>query len=143
CGVSLFVSMLKTIKMKLNQLRLKNFRSYFHETTIDISDLNVIIGKNDVGKSSILEALDIFFNVKPDKNDLCVDNDNSKIEITCLFDDLPEQLILDDTIETSLSDEFLLNEDGKLEIKKTFSVSNAGSVSEEAVIISQYPDNEN
>ncbi|MCF8714283.1 ATP-binding protein [Joostella atrarenae] len=129
--------------MKLNQLKLKNFRSYSRETNIDISDLNVIIGKNDVGKSSILEALDIFFNGKPDKNDLCVDNDNSKIEITCLFDDLPEQLILDDTIETSLSDEFLLNEDGKLEIKKTFSVSGAGSVSEESVIISQYPDNEN
>lgn len=129
--------------MKLNQLRLKNFRSYSLETNIDISDLNVIIGKNDIGKSSILEALDIFFNGKPDKNDLCVDNDNSKIEITCLFDDLPEQLILDDTIETSLSDEFLLNEDGKLEIKKTFSVSGAGSISEESVIISQYPDNEN
>ncbi len=129
--------------MKLNKLKLKNFRSYSQETEIDISDLNVIIGKNDVGKSSILEALDIFFNGKPDKNDLCIENDNSRIEITCVFSDLPEQLILDDTIATSLSDEYLLNSDDKLEIKKSFPVSASGSVSEESVIICDYPDNEN
>ena len=129
--------------MKLNKLKLKNFRSYSQETEIDISDLNVIIGKNDVGKSSILEALDIFFNGKPDKNDLCIENDNSRIEITCVFSDLPEQLILDDTIVTSLSDEYLLNSDDKLEIKKSFPVSGSGSVSEESVIICDYPDNEN
>ncbi|WP_299334776.1 ATP-binding protein [uncultured Psychroserpens sp.] len=129
--------------MKLNKLKLKNFRSYSQETEIDISDLNVIIGKNDVGKSSILEALDIFFNSKPDKNDLCIENDNSRIEITCVFSDLPEQLILDDTIATSLSEEYLLNSDDKLEIKKSFPVSASGSVSEESVIICDYPDNEN
>ena len=43
--------------MKLNKLKLKNFRSYSQETEIDISDLNVIIGKNDVGKSSILKMI--------------------------------------------------------------------------------------
>ncbi|MEH1008238.1 ATP-binding protein [Winogradskyella sp. ECml5-4] len=129
--------------MKLNKLKLKNFRSYSQETEIDVSDLNVIIGKNDVGKSSILEALDIFFNGKPDKNDLCIENDNSRIEITCIFSDFPEQLILDDTNPTSLSDEYLLNSENKLEIKKSFPISASGSVSEESVIICDYPDNEN
>lgn len=129
--------------MKLKTLRLKNFRSYSRETEIDISDLNVIIGKNDVGKSSILEALDIFFNGKPDKNDLSVVNDESQIEISCIFNDLPDILILDDSVETSLSDEFLLNSDGDLEIKKKFLVSKTESISEEAVIICEHPDNEN
>lgn len=129
--------------MKLNKLKLKNFRSYSQETEIDVSDLNVIIGRNDVGKSTILEALDIFFNGKPDKDDLCISNENSQIEITCVFDDLPDNLILDDTIETSLKEEFLLNSSNKLEIKKKFPVSGAGSVSEESVIICEYPDNEN
>lgn len=129
--------------MKLNKLKLKNFRSYSQETEIDVSDLNVIIGRNDVGKSTILEALDIFFNGKPDKDDLCISNDNSQIEITCVFDDLPDNLILDDTIETSLKEEFLLNSSNKLEIKKKFPVSGAGSISEESVIICEYPDNEN
>ncbi|RCS27250.1 lantibiotic ABC transporter [Polaribacter sp. WD7] len=129
--------------MKLKTLKLKNFRSYSQETEIHISNLNVIIGKNDIGKSTILEALNIFFNGKPDKNDLCIENDNSKIEITCVFTELPDELILDDTISTNLSDEFLLNSDGKLEIKKIFPVSGSGSVSEESVIVCDYPDNEN
>ena len=127
--------------MKLVKLNLKNFRSFDSDTEIKISDLNVIIGKNDVGKSTILEALDIFFNGKPDKNDLSVNNDNARIEITCFFDELPDEIVLDDTTETSLVDEFLLNNNGQLEIKKTFPVSNAGSVSEEATIICNYPDN--
>jgi len=129
--------------MKLKKLKLKNFRCYSDETEIIISDLNVIIGKNDVGKSSVLEALDVFFNGKPDKNDLSVVNDSSQIEISCVFNDLPETLILDDSVETSLDDEYLLNAEGDLEIKKKFLVSGAGSISEEAVIICEHPDNEN
>lgn len=129
--------------MKLKKLKLKNFRCYSTEVETDISDLNVIIGKNDVGKSSILEALNIFFNGKPDKDDLSIANDNSQIEMTCVFNDLPDTLILDDTVETSLKDEYLLNNEGDLEIKKMFPVSGSGSVSEKAVIVCQYPDNDN
>lgn len=123
--------------MKLTKLRLRNFRSYSQTTEIDITDLNVIIGKNDVGKSSVLEALDIFFNGKPDKNDLCITGDSNAIEITCFFDDFPERLILDDAVETSLNDEYLLNSQSQLEIKKKFSVG--ATVTEETVIVCQYP----
>ena len=48
--------------MRLHEVILKNFRGYYGETRIAISDLTALIGKNDVGKSTILEALDIFFN---------------------------------------------------------------------------------
>ncbi len=128
--------------MKLKTLRLKNFRSYSIESEISISDLNVLIGRNDVGKSSILEALDIFFNGKPDMNDLSVTHDSPQIEITCVFDNLPDNLILDDTVSTSLSDEYLLNNSGDLEIKKTYPISRAGSISEKTKIICQYPDHD-
>ncbi|MEO2051943.1 MAG: ATP-binding protein [Allomuricauda sp.] len=128
--------------MVLSYLKLKNFRGFSQETSIKISDLNVLIGKNDIGKSSILEALDIFFNGKPDKNDLSIDNDNSRIEISCVFNDLPETLVLDDTVETSLTDEFLINGDGELEIKKIFPITASGSVSEEVYIICNYPSRE-
>ena len=46
--------------MKLKTLRLKNFRGYYEETSIDFSHLTAFVGKNYMGKSSILEALDIF-----------------------------------------------------------------------------------
>ena len=61
--------------MKIESIKIKNFRSYEKETEIRFDDLSVLVGKNDIGKSTILEALDIFFNdgtgvVKIDKNDL-------------------------------------------------------------------------
>ena len=40
--------------MKLRAVILKNFRGYFLETRIPVDDLTALIGKNDVGKSTIL-----------------------------------------------------------------------------------------
>jgi len=48
--------------MKLKEVKLQNFRGYKNETTISFENLNVFIGRNDAGKSSILNALNIFFN---------------------------------------------------------------------------------
>lgn len=46
--------------MKIKSMKVKNFRGYSDETIVNFDDLTVIVGKNDVGKSTILEALDIF-----------------------------------------------------------------------------------
>jgi putative ATP-dependent endonuclease of the OLD family len=128
--------------MKLKQFKLKNFRGYKDLTSINIDDLNVLIGKNDVGKSTILEGLDIFFNGKPDKDDLSVSHDNSTIELICVFSDLPNEIILDETNPTNLKNEFLLNAEGNLEIIKRFPISDSGSVSEEAFVKCLSPDHE-
>lgn len=48
--------------MKIHSLKLKNFRGYKDELSISFGDLTAFVGRNDVGKSTILEALDIFFN---------------------------------------------------------------------------------
>ena len=60
--------------MKIDTVKLENFRGYAKQTKISFEDLTVFVGKNDIGKSSVLEALDIFFNdgrgaVKFDKSD--------------------------------------------------------------------------
>lgn len=47
--------------MKIEKLILHNFRGYDH-TEIIFNDFNCIVGKNDVGKSTIFEALNWFFN---------------------------------------------------------------------------------
>ena len=46
--------------MKIHSLKLKNFRGYKDELSISFGDLTAFVGRNDVGKSTILEALDIF-----------------------------------------------------------------------------------
>ena len=109
--------------MNLTKLTIANFRSYREPTTLHISDFTALIGRNDVGKSTLLEALEIFFNnktVKIDKNDPSLDSENSIVEISCTFADFPEQLTIDERSETTLEEERLLNENGELEIVKHF-----------------------
>lgn len=95
-----------------------------------ISDaLTGIVGRNDYGKSTILEALDIFFeagSVKVDKDDMncfSLRAGDDKFEIACEFDELPETLVLDENVETTLERELLLNSEGALEVVKTFKAS--------------------
>lgn len=109
--------------MRLIKIKIQNFRCYRNETTIDLDDLTVFIGKNDSGKSSIIDALDIFFNRNPDKDDVCVHGNDKIIKITCVFDTLPEKLVIDELVQTNLKDEYLLNSDKNLEIIKSYDCS--------------------
>ena len=138
----IFIHMLAFTKktMRLIELRLKNFRCYKEEVKIKIDDLTCIIGKNDVGKSTILEALDCFFNDNIDKGDLSTDCVDSNIEITCLFDEIPKKIILDSSVETSPKEENILNQNGHLEIKKTFKVGK--TISKATSLIAYHPTHE-
>lgn len=115
--------------MKVKSVILENFRIFKERTIIDFENLTAFIGKNDLGKSSILEALDIFFNendahVKIDNEDLSIGTDSADILIGVVFEDFPELLTIDSTIDstfkTSLKEEYLLNKDGYLEIHRIY-----------------------
>lgn len=131
--------------MKLEKLILANFRSYHDEITIDFDYLNVFVGKNDIGKSTILEALDIFFNenkgvIKIDQDDVNKEGrnqGNNDIKIGVIFGDLPDSLTIDATNPTTLKEEYLLNSNGFLEIIKIF--PNAGK--EKVFIKAHHPTN--
>ena len=125
--------------MNLVSLTLRNFRCFREETTISFDNLTAIIGENDVGKSSVLEALEIFFNsdtVKIDSGDLSVSAEDNFIGITCEFNDLPASLILDAQAETSLANEYLLTESGNLNICKIFTTTTIRP--KEEVFVSAY-----
>ena len=57
---------------------------------------------------------------KPDGDDASKNGDAKDLTIICEFSDFPETMIIDDTSPTSLSKEYLLNDDGILEIHKTY-----------------------
>lgn len=110
--------------MKLAAVILENFRGYSQRTRIPIDDLTAFIGKNDAGKSTILEALEIFFNDgKPERGDACVHGSGTIIRIGCAFGNLPVEIVLDTAANTSLGAEHLLNEEGELEIVKEWDAS--------------------
>lgn len=111
--------------MKIEKIIIKNFRVYKERVEIPFCDLNVFIGKNDVGKSTLLEALDIFFNegkgaVKIDSSDRNIDFSDRNVEIGVVLSGFPEEIDLDAGNMTNIKNGYLLNSDGLLEIKKTY-----------------------
>ncbi|HET6558034.1 MAG TPA: AAA family ATPase [Prolixibacteraceae bacterium] len=131
--------------MNLEYLKIKNFRGYSQETIIPLSNLTAFIGKNDSGKSTILEALEIFFNnslIVCEKEDLCINATGNNIEISCVFNNFPREIVIDAAAPTSLENEYLLNSEGKLEIKKIFSAT-AAKPKEKIIIVCNHPTNIN
>lgn len=65
--------------MRIQSLKIKNFRGYYDEILINFDNMTAFVGKNDIGKSTVLEALDMFFNdgkgiIKFDKNDVNIES---------------------------------------------------------------------
>jgi predicted ATP-dependent endonuclease of OLD family len=84
--------------------------------------MTALIGKNDAGKSSVMDALDIFLNDgAPDKHDASKGGDGKNLAITCEFSHLPQRVVLDEESETTFEEEYLLNAAGNFEISKTYS----------------------
>lgn len=129
--------------MKISKLELNNFRGY-RNVVIEFDDnFNVIIGKNDIGKSTVIEALEIFFNnetVKIDVDDKHVHSEEQFMSIQVTF--FPEEKgYTIDTVPTSLSEEYLLDGEGLLTIKKTWDCSNnkLTAASLKTYILASYP----
>lgn len=130
--------------MKLKSLYLKNFRTY-QNINIDFDeDLNIIIGKNDIGKSTILEALDIFFGqetIKIDIKDYNINaSQNGEIIIGAKFKiDDNFELIIDATNKTTLKNEYLLKNNKCLEIYKKWVVNKDKLLKEKIYLKANYP----
>jgi len=49
----------------IKRMEISNFRS-IRDTTLDTNHMNILVGRNDVGKSNVLRALNLFFNGETD-----------------------------------------------------------------------------
>ncbi|WIE72312.1 ATP-binding protein [Curtobacterium sp. MCJR17_020] len=111
----------QTDPMRLIGVSLENFRCYRERVHVPLGDFAALIGRNDAGKSTILEALAIFFGVqKADQDDASKNGDRTRVVISCQFDQLPESIVLDSTFKTSFEQEYLLNRQGLLEVEQVF-----------------------
>jgi energy-coupling factor transporter ATP-binding protein EcfA2 len=127
--------------VRLENVSIANFRCYQDEVTVLFDDLTTFIGKNDIGKSSVLEALEIFFNnetVKIESGDANVFSVDKRVTITCEFSELPPSLSLDSGAVTTLSAEYLLTAAGTLKIRKVFDCK-AARPSEEVSLLAYHP----
>ena len=119
--------------MKIASVSIKNFRGYSDQVDIKIGDLTAFIGKNDAGKSTVLDALDIFLNdgkvEKDDVNKKKRESEDVETVIRVRFADLPVKVDLDAGNETTLKDEYLLNGNGELEIIKRYADGGKAKIS--------------
>ena len=129
--------------MILKEIVIENFRAYKDRHRIPIDDLTAFIGKNDAGKSSVFDALAVFFDHplgKIDASDICVHaGDEGELRVGCVFTDFPDSITIDETSETTLADEHLLNEDGCLEIHKIFDFSGSQLKKPRVVAVADHP----
>ena len=100
--------------MFISKATIENYRA-LEQICVPLSQFSVLIGENDVGKTSFLYAINNFFVEQKlnDENDFFKKEINRVISITLSFCDLPK----DDDLET------IKNEDGTVIIKKIFNYS--------------------
>lgn len=96
-----------------------------------------------MGKSTIFDALAVFFDhplEKIDASDVCVHSGCScEVRIGCVFMDLPQEITIDTTSSTSLSQEHLLNQNGDLEIHKVYQFSDGKIGKQKIFAIAMHP----
>ncbi|MEI2834993.1 MAG: AAA family ATPase [Acidimicrobiia bacterium] len=109
----------------IRKVRLENFRSYDGDNNeMEISDLTALVGKNDAGKSTWLEALSIFFNptgvCKPEANDLNIYSESGTFGIAVSFDLEDSQIVIDTANVVDAKEEYLLDSKGFVDNKEKF-----------------------
>ena len=60
--------------LKVESIRIRNFRSISHCELTNCGGFNVLIGKNNSGKSNILSAINAFFSAIEDGDVVCLDS---------------------------------------------------------------------
>lgn len=121
--------------MFLEKIAIKNFRGISTIKTINLDFLNVIIGRNDAGKSSILKALDLSLNDSTfDKNYKNNNIESSLVEIELFFKPEKVKIVIDEAIETTFESEELINDQGLLQIKKVWDSSKTSRITPDLFI---------
>ncbi|PZX12739.1 ATP-binding protein [Celeribacter halophilus] len=124
--------------MQLVTFEIVGFRGYRELRKVSLKNLTTFVGKNDAGKSSLMDALDLFFDdsKKLDREDLCVDPNIDTVALTAEFLEFPTELVLDAAAATALNSEHLLfqKEDGQrvLRVVKEYKPGKAADVFVEA-----------
>jgi len=107
--------------MKILKCVITNFRAIEGSVSFYLYDYNVIVGKNDVGKSTVLKAIDLFLNENEALPEIQnFNSEQSIVEIEIYFTPPLMEIIIDEKIKTTFKAEELLDKDGVLSVKKVW-----------------------
>lgn len=113
--------------MKIICVTLDNFQGAKSATSVALKDFSLLVGRNDVGKSTVLKALNCFLNgITPSADTKHVSSASSVVRIDIAFEaHTAKPIIIDDAATTTLNDEGLLDENGYAHIRKEWDVGAA------------------
>lgn len=120
--------------MRLEKISIKGFRGIKEGITVPINELNVIVGKNDAGKSTILKALDLFLNNKTFYPQFLNNETEKYCEITLCLLPNEDNIVIDDSALTTFQKEGFINEDGFILYRKIWDGTKPGKISPEISI---------
>jgi predicted ATP-dependent endonuclease of OLD family len=110
--------------MKLKAIKLENFHGVAGVAEVCVGDFTVLIGRNDVGKSTLLKALDLFLNgATPSSDSNNAKNQGTTVAIELAFSSPARTIVIDDAIQTSFDVEQLLDENGHLRLRREWDTS--------------------
>ncbi len=112
--------------MKIQSVSLSNYGPFKTLHDVRLGALATIVGQNDVGKSNILEAIQTFFEKRKLTHEDIHDGagEAEAVVIEVAFSDFPQTIQLEHEVNTSFSEEKLLDQDGFLRIRKVYSRKN-------------------
>ena len=120
--------------MKLKKVILENFKAY-QKAEINFDEINIIVGRNDAGKSTVLHALDLFRNqnIHGNLNELFFKDElgisAQEIRIECHFQIEKNEVMIklgDEDVETPIAETNLLDKEGKFVIGYKFTNQSLG-----------------
>ena len=109
--------------MRIFDLSIRNFRGIRSLENLRVGDVNSFVGKNDSGKSTVLRALDAFFNDKFGTNDVhkgLMDGEAVEIQIRFELPQLINSLALDIDGKLCLTKQFSFTPAGRLKIEVSY-----------------------
>lgn len=115
----------------LDKIAITGFKGINHRVEIPAKSFNVIVGKNDAGKSTILKSLDIFLNNKKYEIDYLNNQAERFTQIELFFIPNSTSIIIDESISTTFEEEGIIDENGFLHITKRWDGTRTGKITPE------------
>ena len=119
--------------VRLCSVSIRNFRAIRDLDDLRIHDFSVLVGKNDAGKSTVLAALQRFFEGKGVPEDFCtVGECATAFWVQAAFDNLPAEL------SVRLAAERALDAEGRLTLRRVFSKGTEGKPQQFLVVCEDF-----
>lgn len=120
--------------IKLEKIAISGFKGISERIEIPAKQFNVLVGKNDAGKSTILKALDIFINGKQYQPEYLNNQTERYTEIELFFSPNNTQIIIDENTHTTFEFEGLVDQSGYLHLIKKWDGTKEGKITPEFYI---------